>query len=309
MNIDINLIRRFRNKVKKNWNLPIDKFENLLDEIYPQFSISLFDDMSTLDFLSRYMEINKSAFETGEIKGIDTKFLLKLYDSKYELLKRWITKKKIEVESSFSYNLLMMHYKLKNWIDQDYQMEYLERNLAELDKVLSVEEYLGSEDNAAYHINTFYKNGEYPDIDKFKHHDISITLSLILFKQFLKEELSELISIKTKDQAFLIKGSFISEEVKEGNLMLRLPIQQIVELVKKEIKKESPKETKTEKKGVMKYYTTKQVCEMLQVSAQTLNQWRENGIIVAGRAGNKQIRYTEKDIQNAVKKINVIPFN
>jgi predicted site-specific integrase-resolvase len=47
---------------------------------------------------------------------------------------------------------------------------------------------------------------------------------------------------------------------------------------------------------------------MLQVSLQTLNEWRKDGIIAACRIGNKPIRFAEQDIQDAIKKLNVTPF-
>lgn len=309
MSTDNKQTSQFWNKIKKGWNLPNDKFENLLEQTYTQLSKSLFDDMATLDSLSQELENDKHTFKRGEFTGIDTDFSETIYDNKYELLKRWIINKKIEVEADFSYNLLMINYQLKNWVNQDYHVEYLERNLAELDKALNMEEYLENEDNPVYHINNCFRNGDYPDIEKFKHHDISITMSIILLKQFLKEQLSELNSTIKQNDVFQIKGSFKSEEDKEGNLLVTLPIKQVIELVKKEMKKESPKETKIEKKGDLKYYTAKQVCEMLQVSLQTLNQWRKDGIIVASRIANKPIRYAEQEIQNAVKKISVTPFN
>lgn len=308
MRADIKQIRKSRNKIKKGWNFSDHKFENLLDEIYTQLSLSLYDDMATLDFLIRYLDIFKTEFETGEgIVGIDTDFSSVVYDRKYEFLKRWIIKKKIEVGSYFSCNLFIVIYEMKKWVVTDYQVEYLENNIAEIDKGLRTEEYLEGEDNPAFHINNCYRNGDYPNIEKFQYQDITLTLSLILYKKYLKEQLSELNSSKKGNITLQIKGSLSDSKENNDDMVIILPIQQIVDRVKNEISIETPEKTQSISKQEIKLYTNKQVCEMLQVSLKTLNEWRKDGIIIASRLGNKQIRFSEQDIQNAIKKLNVIP--
>jgi len=309
MTADKKLLKRLRNKIIKNWNLPEDKFESLLDDLYPQISKSLFDDLNTLEFLIRYLDFYKSAFVSGSLKGETIDYESVFYDNKYKFLKKWLINTKAEIGTQFSFNLLKVNYEFKNWIIPEYQIDYIKNHINEIDNTLNNEDYLGEQENPAFHINTYYKNGDKPDNNKFDPQDISITRSLFLYKLFLKEQLEELESFANPIKTFQIQGNLSSKENEDGNLIVTFPVRQIIELVKKEMKNESPKETTTEKKGELKYYTTKQVSEMLQVSPQTLSQWREDGIIAFRRLGNKQIRYTEQDIQNAAKKIKVIPFS
>ncbi|MDB4303909.1 helix-turn-helix domain-containing protein [Desulfosarcina sp.] len=307
MIVDIKQIKRVRNKIKKNWNLPDDKFENMLEDLYPQISKSLFDDLSILDFIIRYLEIYKSAFESGGIKGENFEYESVFYDKTYEFLKKWLIETKIEVGAQFSFNLLKANYEIKNWILADYQIDFIKNHIIEIENSLNNENYLGEDENPAYHINSIYKNGEKPDVNKYNPQDISITLSLLLYKQYLKEQLRELESINNPIKTFQVHGNLSLQENEDGNLSVAIPLQHIIDQVKKEIK-ELNINLKPSKQKVDKLLTSKQVCEILQVSLQTLNNWRENGIIIACRIGDKPIRYKIEEVHKAIKELNIQPF-
>ena len=71
----------------------------------------------------------------------------------------------------------------------------------------------------------------------------------------------------------------------------------------------SAEESTPVKQKPNKLLTSKQVSEMLQVSLQTLIEWRNDGIIDVHRIGAKQIRYRLEDVNKAIKKINIQPFS
>ncbi len=308
MRADIKQIRRIRNKVIKNWNLPDDKFETLFDDLYNQLSKSLFDDMSILGFLIRYLEINKSAFETGGFSSKTTDHKITNYDKTYELLKKCLLNKEIEVEAQFNYNLLKVNYEIKNWIIPQYQIDYINDQIAEVDNCLCNENYLGEDENPAFMINNIYKRGEKPNSNDFNHQDISITLSLIWFKQFLMDENEKLESHKNPIKTFKIGGDLSLEKNRDGQLTVSIPLDHITDQLKKEIKIPAEESTPVKQKP-NKLLTSKQVSEMLQVSLQTLIEWRNDGIIDVHRIGAKQIRYRLEDVNKAIKKINIQPFS
>lgn len=49
-------------------------------------------------------------------------------------------------------------------------------------------------------------------------------------------------------------------------------------------------------------YTLKQVAEKLQVTKQTLNNWRKANLLNVIKLGKRQIRITENELQRLVKK-------
>lgn len=79
----------------------------------------------------------------------------------------------------------------------------------------------------------------------------------------------------------------------------------ITEVIKKELASFNPKQ----QDNPNKFYTRKEVSKILGISLPTLTEWTNNGTIRAYRIGNsKNIRYREKDIQNALIEIKTIKY-
>lgn len=87
------------------------------------------------------------------------------------------------------------------------------------------------------------------------------------------------------------------------------PKEELANLIKEVIKKELASLNPTQQDNPNKLYTRKEVSKILGISLPTLTEWTNNGTIRAYRIGNsKNIRYREKDIQNALIEIKTIKY-
>lgn len=85
--------------------------------------------------------------------------------------------------------------------------------------------------------------------------------------------------------------------------------EELTNLIAEAIKSELASFNPIQKDYSNKLYTRKEVSKLLDISLPTLNEWTKNGTIRAYRIGNsKNIRYREKDIQNALIEIRTLKY-
>lgn len=97
--------------------------------------------------------------------------------------------------------------------------------------------------------------------------------------------------------------------MKQDFVLHSTPKEELANLIKEVIKKELASFNPTQEDNPNKLYTRKEVSKLLDISLPTLNEWTKNGTIKAYRIGNsKNIRYREKDIQNALIEIKTIKY-
>ncbi|MCD4664286.1 MAG: helix-turn-helix domain-containing protein [Bacteroidales bacterium] len=305
-------LKKIRNEILKNWDLSEGKLLTLLDKQFDKLPGSYYEKSIVLRFFLRYIEFNKHYFEKsdglvitdedGELISTDK---TPSYDDKFRQVWEWLIEKNIYTWKKFVLALLIAGLEIKDWIDQEYEINFMQQNIKEIEDQLENES--PSDDNSFYEINQEFKSGNYPDVFTTDPDKISQVEAMIAFRRYLIDVISDKQTSQEKDQ-LSIQGEIKGENDSMGNLTVTIPLKQIKQSLKEALKKES-KETQfpSQDEGI-NLYTRKETADMLGVSLQTLNEWNKKGIIQKHRIGDKPVRYKKEDIEKAIKKIEVYPF-
>ena len=310
---DRQTLKRIRNKVKKGWELRDDKFEALLNEQYAKINRSAFDDISLFDFLIRFCSIYKPLFSTqlaiypSDNEPSDPFHDVPLKpDGRYTFLWSWLIRKKIETIVEFQFAITIASFEMKTWIDESLKTDYIKRELDRMDAILYQKNNEDKEFADVEAIRKSFEGGEYPDIFHTDIDSIGLVILIYKYKRYLRDQLK--IETNTEDK-ITIQGKISGESDSTGNIVITVPLEKITQSIKDQITLQQPPVVKeTSNSENIKLYTSQQVSKMLNVSLKTLIEWRKNGTITACRIGNKQIRFTEQAVSEAIKRINVNPL-
>ncbi len=310
-------INKFKDELIKHWDVSSDKLLVILEKMFKKLPGSYFEHSEILKSLLQYFENSKFNIALIELydkpSPLSHKENMEVVDPteenpdivKYRIVKEWILKKIINVTTEFYLSLSIADVKIKKWIDLEYEISYLQSQIKKIDDLLWKEPT--SEDNTLFEINNQFIMGEYPNVFSENLDIISYVEALILFRKFLKARLAKKQPSFNQEQ-LTIQGEIKGEKDYLGNLTLTLPLKQIEQSLKEALHKEINDTSVPDPKNEIKLYTLKETAKMLGVSLQTLNDWTKKGIIQKHRIGDKQIRIKREDIEKAIRRVEVIPF-
>ena len=316
-----NKMKKFRDEVQKNWDLPVDKLINKLDKQYEKLNEPVYDLSLGTQLILRYFNIYKYRFEaTDGIFQVDENGKnipvseTPSYDHKYKTVWEWAIKKYISTWKEFLFGILILGLELKEWVNQEYEINYLQQLIKDIENQLENKDTSGDNiffriktENAIFKINNLFKQGIYPDVFTTDPDMISMVEAMIAIRRYLKEQVTIKQPSNLTEQV-VIQGDIKGKKDNLGNLTVTLPLKEIKESLIEEVKKETIRIPLPNQDKKDKLYTRKETAEMMGVSTVTLDKWVKQGIITAYRVGNKQIRFRIEDIKKAIKEIKAYKF-
>jgi excisionase family DNA binding protein len=306
-------LKKYRDEIKKNWELSNDKLIALLDKQLNKHPGGLFEKSGILGFFLRYVEINKHHFVnqkaivplTEDDSSTNTDYSPG-YDYKFTQVWEWIIKQRISFWKEFFLVILKAETQLKEWIDEEYEINFYQHAIKEIEDQLENESTSG--DDSYFVINQQFKKGNYPNVFTTNPDKISEVEAMIAFRKYLKERIADKLPPIQTNQ-ITIQGEINTDKDAVGNLIITLPLKQIAQSIKDELKDEPPKATPNAPTNEIKLFTRKKTADILGVSLQTLNEWSKKGVLKKHRIGNKQVRYRKEDIEKALTSIKTYSFN
>jgi len=310
-----NPLKKYRNKIQKNWKLGENELIDLLDEMFDKDKNPLYEQVSIIDFFIRYMEIVKPQFRKEmsiDIPGLElqknSKQDLSDYDEKFIEVLSWLLKKKVAVLKEFHLNISIVLYEIKEWVDKEYRISYIQHLIQEIEPILGNEKNQDGSDNPYYEINEQFRLGQYPEVFSTDANNLSIVEATIAFKAYLKGELNSIQEPVLQDQ-IVVQGEIKGEKDKEGSLVVTIPMEKIKDEIINRVNKAKISIKEPSPVGKLSLFTPNEVCKMLKITPQTLNNWVKQGRIQAYRLGEKPVRYKREDIEKLLVRMNIIPVN
>jgi excisionase family DNA binding protein len=315
------ILKKFRNEVQKNWDLPEEKLLNKLDKQFEKLSEPVYELSLSLQFILRYIEINKHHFESKEgifAKVVDEKEIpLKTtptYNPKYKTVWEWVIRKHISIWKEFTLGILIAMVEVKEWIDQEYEISFLEESVKDIENQLENKDHSAENifyrlktNNAVFEINKQFKAGNYPNVFTTDSDIISTVEAMIAFKKYLQQRITSKRPPESSDH-FSIQGEIKGEKDSMGNLTIHLPLKEIEKSLVEELKKSIGKVPSPVQDYKLKFYTRVETAKMLGISTVTLDKWVKQGKLPVYRIGNKPIRIKREDIEKLLVKIGGFKF-
>ena len=300
-------IKKIRDEVLKNWDVSSDKLLTILNKRFKRLPEGHYEHAEALQFVSRYIDYCKLFIEYNDDQEKDS--LNVANDNidyvKNQIIKEWTLKKYIHAKGEFYLSQFIASVKIANWIDQEYEIKYLQTQIKIIEDEFETEST--ERKNVLFKINQQYIMGKYPDVFTENPDIISYVEASIGFRKFLKARLAKLLP-SSKQEQFSIQGVIKGEKDYLGNLTITIPMKQIEQSLKQSLEKDLKVATVSGTNNELRYYTRKQTAEILSVSLDTLNEWVNKGYIKKYRIGGKQVRFKQEDIEKALKKVEVYPF-
>ena len=317
-----NKMKKFRNEVQKNWDLPVENLINKLDKQFDKLNEAAYDLSLALLFVLRYIEINKHHFERtdGLVSIISDNEEIPIdqppsYEPKFRTVWEWVIKKYISVWKEFLGGIFIVGVEIKEWIDEEYEINFLEQIIKDIENQLENKDtsadnifYRIKTNNAVYEINNQFKAGNYPNVFTTDPEMISYVEAMIVFRKYLKQKVARKQSSKEPEQ-LSIQGEIKGKKDSMGNLTIHLPLKEIEESLVEKLKNETTRVPSPIHENKLKLYTRNETAEMLKVSTVTLDKWVKQGIIKEYQLANKPKRFRAEDIENVLKEKKIIPFH
>jgi len=315
MNKDTEDYAKFRDAIFSKWSLPDEKFKAFLNKQLDQFPAKLFEKHFLLDFLFEDLEAIKTEYvKKGGLKIKSKKEKIKPtpdlanYEFRFQIYFEWVVRKKIVVDKELFLGISMAMIELKEWIDPEYELNYLRNQITQITDDLENEKLADGPSNPLFEINNLFKKGEYPYLFESDINQVVNAEVWVAYRRFLKDRL-RLLETQSLNDEIAVHATIKADQDKLGNITLNFPLGVLKDIAWEMVQKENdrPKIVTYDKLPVL--LTRNETATLLRVSLQTLHIWTKEGRIQAERLGKKQIRYRKENVEKFIREIRTVKFH
>ncbi len=284
--------RQHANKIKKAWQGKLQKIQQVIQKILDEYA----DKPMEQQILLAHIELEFAIFRRP----------IMLEDPvKYELVLRWIKKRKAEVLSGIFFHAFKFQWENKYWVSPLVQLEALKEGQVIIKRNL-LEGTPGDDRKAEMaHIYQKLQSGFFPDVAKFNPADIAEVMSGIMSLEYFEQEISSLKGFNTNaihnpnNLQIQINQNDDSDTINDEVISINIPLGKITDALESQDSQEMEILSNEKQQPLaLELYNRKQAAIVLQVSEPTLDKYVLEGKLnycTIGPDGPKRFRREDLD--------------
>ena len=279
-------LRELRPTWKKNPDFVIPMMEDMLEK-KAKF---LIDKITILEFVQRFMLIHESRIQ-------------KVKPEIYDDVLSWVFLSRLQSHADFYNWVRKKKYEQKFWLTDQFQLDYLNTQIKERTEKLFHPNPADKRESRLHDILLCFKDGEFPDLEKYSLIEVGIVVGDIEFIEYLESERDELLQTMTETTAKVPVEFKMAEESRLHELIVQIPGQFFEKLAQKQTDESNAQISPASKRiPEPKLYTREQTSELMNVSISTVDNLTKDGTLKCHRIGNTSMkRYKWEDIDNALE--------
>jgi hypothetical protein len=280
-------------EIRPTWKKRPEYIKNMITDMVEKKGGYLIERADLMEFIERFMDIHKEK-------------IMKIRPELFDEIRSWVTRQKINYISTTFLWFRKVIYEHKYWINKDYHLAFLDREIELISRVLKYNNQNDVEQQLKAEILKQFQNGDYPDTEKYDPYIIGKVMALIQYLELLNVEKKKLLQTDNFTTAKVPVEFKNNKETNTTYLQVQIP-PDFFAIIQKDLIHEELKSYEFQAPQPVpdpKLYTPDETAEIMQITTDTLRERTNQGIIKGYRiGGTRRKRYRWEDIQNALVEI------